>query len=357
MVKMLCIFMLGVFKLEDKDRKFELEVKMRGQLQIFLKMEEYKTSKFGFLLRRGRLYFKGYAFFPWLKYENQLTLEGMELSVRDFFIDITKYSFIEPKLGQYKIPFTREYLTSSAALELVDRSYNHSFFNLGRDIGFSIHGEPFEGRLQYAIGIFNGAGKFTKRYEELDERPLFATRVVFSPLGALEKNVWKPKQGTFEDGFKVALGTAFVYTKYTISELENRADKSGLMKKAPQKDGELTQVTFDIALKSLLAGHGVSLEGDINAGRFNTSVTDIEAWGFRVQGGFFIIPKMFEIALRYAEVNVFKGGGTKDRIYEITTGPSIYILQDHRLKIQVDYSYGYKGIWEHLLRTQFQLYF
>lgn len=131
----------------------------------------------GFMIRRARLYFSGNAFFKELKYSLQITLED-KVGIRDLYVEYPVWGEHNSiKAGQFKVPFNREEITSSANLELVDRSITNKYFYIGRDIGISLTGALFERSFNYAIGIFSGEGKNSKPQ---DINPLLAVRFVFS---------------------------------------------------------------------------------------------------------------------------------------------------------------------------------
>jgi phosphate-selective porin len=87
----------------------------------------------------------------------------------DARVDFTHFQWAKLTIGQFKVPFSQENLTSSSALLSVDRSLVVNSFspgrdtgNNGRDIGFQIEGNIVrcDGRplFDYSVGLFNGAG-------------------------------------------------------------------------------------------------------------------------------------------------------------------------------------------------------
>ena len=90
--------------------------------------------------------------------------------------------------------------------------------------------------------------------------------------------------------------------------------------------------------------------------------------GFRVQGGFFLLPRKIELASRYAMVmfdddaNVL-GGNDLDNVWTFTQGLSYYLSGNHKWKIQLDYTFqrgeDLAGVEsdESMVRAQVQTYF
>ncbi|MEW6455483.1 MAG: porin [Acidobacteriota bacterium] len=345
----------GIF-VKTKDGKYELKINARIQfLGYYSSFENKIPSEKGFSIRRARLYFKGNGFYPWLKYYTQLTMEGDKISLRDFYLDFEKNKKISPKIGQYKVPFNREFLTSSADLQLVDRSIINNEFEVGRDIGMSLVGN-FNSRFNYFIGIFNGSGKY---YKNLDKDLLYAGRVMWTPAGELkysQSSLEYPENPIF------ALGAAFAYFPGYEPLKENSEDRktlSNAVKTVSTGTSDVSQFVLDFAFKY----KGFSLEGDYhyrNITPEELSAKKLESYGFRIQGGYLFESKRWEIALRYSSLdpNISK---ENDIQKEITAGLN-YFIQRHKLKIQGDYSYLIKEIGnrkekETRLRTQLQFYF
>jgi phosphate-selective porin len=91
------------------------------------------------------------------------------------------------RAGQFKLPFSMENLISSSSLDTINRSQTveklcpgRESGSQGRDIGIMFTGSA--AKLEYAIGVFNGAG-INKL--DTDERKDFSGRLVFSPLKSL----------------------------------------------------------------------------------------------------------------------------------------------------------------------------
>lgn len=60
--------------------------------------------------------------------------------------------------GQFKTPFSKEYLTYAANIDFVNRSQASALLSPRRDIGFQFSGLLISDILEYRVGIFNGNG-------------------------------------------------------------------------------------------------------------------------------------------------------------------------------------------------------
>lgn len=337
------------FYFKSDDEKFLMKVRLRGQIQGFSEWSDWHHEKAGFRIRRARLYFYGNAFHPELKYKVQITLEGKKSSLRDLFVEypVIKYWMIL-KAGQFKVPYNREYLTSSSNLELIERSITNEYFWLGRDIGLSIRGGDPSGYFAYGVGVFSGEGKNAK---PIDTRPLIAVRIVVGSKSTWQKGVWKMEQGAFKKGFMWNAGAGFVYANYKeTAGLEERTDKSKFMDSVTRS---VDFIQFSTDLK--LSYYPLALEIEFNTAKVLKDPAPL-CWGFRAQASTFIYKKKLQLAGRYSIVKL-----EEEKINEIALGWSWYISENHRFKIQNDYTYqwGDEALVENREftgRLQFQFY-
>jgi phosphate-selective porin len=119
-----------------------------------------------FLIQRFRLKAGG-DIFDWITYYTELKIDGtsrfgvdpkaaMENAWMDFELaDEETYL----RFGLYDIPFSRDALTSDSKLLFMDRSLiKDSLTGIGfadNTVGLMLHGRPFDGRYEYAFGIFD----------------------------------------------------------------------------------------------------------------------------------------------------------------------------------------------------------
>jgi len=82
--------------------------------------------------------------------------------VSPFLLDaIVRYKFSTAfvlSAGQFKAPFSKEYLTSAANIDFVNRAQATAILSPRREIGFQLSGKFADDLLEYRAGIFNGNG-------------------------------------------------------------------------------------------------------------------------------------------------------------------------------------------------------
>ncbi len=156
-------------------------VKLNGYVQVRY-THYWDTGTDGFRIRRARLGFKGEI----LKNVNfKLQVDGARSPILlDAAVEISSIPYATLSFGQFKVPFSQENLTSSSALDLVNRTQTveqlcpaQDIGAAGRDIGVTVHGKF--SIVEYTLGVFNGSG--INRTDMNDQKDMVG-RLVFRPF-------------------------------------------------------------------------------------------------------------------------------------------------------------------------------
>jgi phosphate-selective porin OprO and OprP len=136
-----------------------------------------------FLVRRARLDLSGRAF-RWIDFKIEADFtEGV--SLKDAYLDFRFLPELRLRGGQFKVPFSREELTSSRFIDFVERSIINELAP-AYDAGVMLHGELFGGVLGYNLGAFNGSGEDTADGNDGKD---VAGRLVLAPFAGSD-NRW-----------------------------------------------------------------------------------------------------------------------------------------------------------------------
>lgn len=137
----------------------------------------------GFLLRRVRPTIEGTVFG---KYGFRFTPEfgDGKSQVVDAYIDARFAPWLKVRAGKYKPFVGLERLQSGGDIKFIERSYVTSALLPNRDVGASVHGDLFEGRLSYALGVHNGVpdGGDNTTASDINSDKDFAARLFTTPL-------------------------------------------------------------------------------------------------------------------------------------------------------------------------------
>jgi phosphate-selective porin OprO/OprP len=342
--------------IKTTDGRFSVKLNVRTQGAFSYEVQEDQDNTTTFKVRRARVLLGGNVYYPWMKYFTQITLEGGNASLRDAYIRAAYYDWAEPQIGQYKVPFDREFLTSAFNLELIDRSIVSNTFSLQRDIGLQISGQLLQDQLAYAVGMFNGSGA---NQNNVNQEFMYVGRVVYSPFGPVPYS-----QGALDTPAspKLSIGVAGAYLPgLKPGERKTLAGPLGDTNILPVKS-EVYELTADLAFKY----QNFSLEGSYDFRNIDPNKTtpfgQEQAQGFYLQGGYFLIPKKFEVAARYAWVDPDDPNQKDNNKQQEYTAGSSYYMYGHNLKLQANYSYfrnqsttGYQD--DHLVQAMMTLAF
>jgi phosphate-selective porin OprO and OprP len=298
------------------------------------------------------------TYYVQLSFANLDTEGDLRLPLRDAYVTWAPTRDFNVRLGQMKVPFSRQRLTSSSALQMVDRSIVASELNLDRDVGLQVFSRDLggAGKVGYALGLFGGEGR-----NRLGRAAgfLYTARVEAWPLGAFDDAV----EGDVARStpLRVAVGGSLGYNQNT-----NRPRSTfGIPYTAG--DFDYTHAGLDAIVKR--AGWSVISEllyrradRHVRAVVVNGVPTQMQSrsgWGAYVQGGRMLTGRL-EVTARYSRLLPSMGtDATFVRSREIGAGVSYYISR-HDLKVQADYfsvTDAASSRSAYQARAQFQLFF
>ena len=287
-------------------------LKLSGYSQV-----QYAQGEVGgedFRVRRARIGLKG-SLLKNIDYSFQVDAIRSPILV-DARLDITLFPRAKLSFGQFKVPFSLENLTSSSALDNVDRTQTvkeicpgQDIGATGRDIGITLSGKF--SWLEYSFGIFNGSGINTR---DTNDRRDFVGRLVFRPFQFVRIGI------SHYEG---------IHSSFAGGPLLNR-DRSGM----------------DI----FIAKGRLFLKGEYILAR--NEVIDQDGW--YVRAGYSLIQDKLQAVVNYDsfDLDIDLTGNRSD---VLTLGLNWFF--SGKTKLQVNYEY-HKQEWsetgDHVLIAQFQ---
>jgi phosphate-selective porin len=332
---------------------------------------------------RARLWWEGHAFTKRLKYKLQIDVAGGSGDIlRDLELEyeLIEDKWLTVKAGQFKTPFCRQEMTSSGRLEFVDRSLACSNFRFDRNRGVMFRGLPMNALFEYDAGAFNTTGR--NGPSNPDTNFLYITRFAINPLGPIPYS-----EGDFENTPSplVAIGVSYAYEKAkgsvftsaaqtaadpddpTMSVItangspQNRVPFLRMIQPYYNKLANPNGITANVhTVGTDLAARWMGLDlqfeyflgfvsNDANGSAapgapFVLPPSSFDNHGYYVQSGYFIIPKKFQIAARYSELNAntearvaLSSGRTVSPKQSELLGAISYYFWQHNLKVQTDF--------------------
>jgi phosphate-selective porin OprO/OprP len=232
----------------------------------------------------------------------------------DAFVNAKFKPWFQVRAGKFKPFVGLERLQSGGDIKFLERSYVSNNFAPNRDLGLAIHGDIFDGRLNYALGIHNGVVDGGDNTTSIDTNGSkdFAFRVFATPFkndigilnglgfgiaatrsnfgGALLPSYKTPGQSTFysyasnvvADGARTRfvpqayyyLGPLGVIAEYaTVNQDVKKASGTGAGTKL-----EVDNSAWQIAASYLLTGEDASFKGVKPKNDFNLDGAGWGAW-------------------------------------------------------------------------------
>ncbi|MBI3991306.1 MAG: hypothetical protein HY350_04060 [Candidatus Omnitrophica bacterium] len=166
---------------KPKDKPFvkigEGEARIKGYIQTQFRHFEKEGAADDIRIRRAFLGLEGKVAEDW-PYELEFDAAASSSILRTVYL---KYTGFSPDatltVGQFKTPLLQESITSSTALDTIERSLLTNMAN-ERDVGVMLDGDLFTKRIYYAAGIFRGTGE---NVSENNDQKDFIGRLVYSP--------------------------------------------------------------------------------------------------------------------------------------------------------------------------------
>jgi hypothetical protein len=235
---------------------------------------------------------------------------GIAMNLVDVNIDwsINDHSFL--KVGQFKVPYSRERISDSGYMQFDSRSVQNLAFRVGRDVGIAFHSYP--GDFAYTLGIFTGGGRdIPERY--IPENFGFPMLVFRAGLNnGYDENLFTAKQtklntkqfesGVFANGLYIKdtlIGHSSVLNvKLAEKSLIINSNWNPYIAQTPTDKGSLWQAGLDAALRSPQAWGTFSAEAELNYAKFWNTYGELKVFGGRAQASY--LWGIFETSLRYA---------------------------------------------------------
>jgi len=169
------------FRLVSPDEAFEL--RLRGDLYADLRTLPGTEAPVGaerFFLRRVRPRFQGtlYERFAF-GLRPDFGIGGPEID--DAYVEARFAPAVRLRMGRFKVPIGLENLQSTSGLTHVERGFPTALVP-GRDVGAMLSGDVLGDRLQYALGLFNGAPGSTEPGADVDDAKEGALRLFATPF-------------------------------------------------------------------------------------------------------------------------------------------------------------------------------
>lgn len=259
------------------------KIQLAGYTQVRYQALEETGKIDGFDIRRARLDVKG-SISPYWGYRVQFDLAGTPKLI-DAYAELKLNDQFNFTIGQAKIPFSLENLTSSNKLELIDRSQVVEALTArgkdvggnqnGRDIGILVGGTILKLKdrsvLDYRLGVYNGSGINTV---DNNEKKDYAARLIVHPVAGLDISGALYNGSRFVPEVKEVKTNGVVTTPYAAAKSVDR-NRYGF------------DLNYDL---SNLAVRGEYIHGTDD---------QIDREGYYLQAGYYFLQKKLQLIAKY----------------------------------------------------------
>lgn len=220
----------------------------------------------------------------------------------DIFVVWKAHPSANVTVGQFKTPYSAEYLVGDPKTVTVERSLANDLLALGRQAGAMVSGTFLDKKLTYGVALVNGNGA-NNSFNDNDD---------FTYVGRLAGAVLD------QQGFKLTLGAnAF------------QGEDSGNFTGQRTGTGVDAVLTFN---RAEIAAEMLRTEFDRATG------IDYEARGWMLQGTYFLVPNRWQAVARYETYDPSDVAGADDT--ELITVGFNYLFKGDDLKLSLNYLIG-----------------
>ncbi len=361
------------FTLETRDGLWKTAIQWRfqGRYSYSRRTDADSFSDFdadnesSFELRRVRMKVGGHGYQPWIKYYFEMDWQSTVNSgssasaarLLDWRIDLSKFKWLQLRVGQWKINYNRERVDSSGKQQFVERSIVTNTFTIDRQMGAMVYGHLAPGTLldsRYYVGVWNGSGRGEAND---DKNMMYMGRLQWNFLGRdlkwQQSDIKYHSQPTGSAAF-AAYTTIGKCTRWSSSGCGTLGfpNSRGL---AYTSDGSAKNSQFRVQgmmEEFAFKWRGLSIQQEFHwkeikdSGRPGTATiagagqSKTNLAGSYAQMGYFphylipVIPKPLEIAFRYAYVDP-NVSAKNDKLSAYTTAIN-WFFAGHRNKLTLD---------------------
>lgn len=306
------------YQFSDNDEKFGLK----------------NTS--GFSNRRARIYMGGSALNKEFTFNIMTDLVGTTddgesvPDLQDAFISWNPLPSTELRMGQYLVPFAHESYISPAKAQIPEFSVTTLQFALFRQPGAGTWWKNEDSSFFMGASMYNGNSTGEGRNRQaVDTNHLGVFNLRWTPLEKLDYLEEGDYLNTASPAF--SMGVAYAYGQNGIT-IPGDAGISSVE--------DVDTQTFDLDLN--FKYKGFAAHGELLTRELDRDSGDSSPLGWTAQFGYFLLPKEFELAARYAYVDCDNGSaggqckaGTED-IHEVAVSAN-YFFWGPSLKAQLAY--------------------
>lgn len=257
------------------------------------------------------------------------------------FIEFRQLADLRARIGQYKVPFSRQQLVVEPELADIERTVVDATFNFGRDIGVDLYSDDlFElDLLRYHLGIYGGEGRnaWSGTLGAGDEGFLYNARLELLPFGVFEE--YTEVDFARQEQPRLSIGAAYAFLQ---SDATSPLALRYLALIFPSPDPAVADFNaHNVTADFMLFWSGLSLQSAFHWRKVTELPGGKDAIGFMVAANYLLGAIPLAPGASFALVRAIDDSPQRDE-NELTIFAGYY-FHEHRLKLQLDYSRLWTG--------------
>lgn len=170
------------FQIASPDGRYSLAFGFLGQLRVTARDTEQTRPEGGVAVRLARPVLIANLWNGRVAMRLMPEFAGRVPSMLDATATVRAHAAFAVQVGQFRPWLSRSFRTGLPVLGLPGRGVIADRFRVDRDVGATVHGQPWDGKFEYYLGVFNGSGR---DMTTLAPSPLLTARFVVAPVGAV----------------------------------------------------------------------------------------------------------------------------------------------------------------------------
>lgn len=358
-------------KTEDGDFKFKLSGRIHADASVshgdeFLDKDGNRVeANDGTEIRRARIAFNGTFFKDW-DFKSQIDFADNKVGIKDMWLRYTGLDFLQVRVGQQKQAFSRELQESSNDQIFIERSLMNvlNVPVVDRAIGLNLisHVKHGTGHFTGQIGIFGETVAANKRNNMADEGWAVNSRVTYAPIAEENRILHLGVAGNYREpddaGDVTGKSLKYEYETTHMSNLKLLSAGIGDVNNIKMLGVEAAGVYGPFSFGGEYTNTWIDRKGALSLnfnGWYSEAAWTLTGESRRYKKGVFykVVPNRsfslanggigaWELAFRFAEVDLNDNGFRGGKLSNITIGLNWYLNENVRLMAGYDKAFRIK---------------
>lgn len=289
----------------------------------------------GFRLRRGRFGFHtGYDDLAEIRLTTDVRSdEDAPVRIHDAYVGFMPWDFAQLRVGAQAVPFTRSQQIRSGRGATIERTLGNRAMAPGQQLGMTVKGDMFGGKLGYGLGLFNGFRRTNQFYQGFIQNasPLgnrfdglaYIARVTSEPIGRLPGTAADEEKGK---DLRFGVGANYMFNDGGARDVHSAGGDAHVMWRG-------LHVLAEALWARTIPETDPSVIGAVPL--------EVTTFAFSGEAGYMILPRRLGIAARFEWIEPNDKQDDESDNWLVTAAATVHLV-DQLLKGQVEYTHRHE---------------